>query len=330
MKSLKNIFWNSEQHRIRTGFRLTVQFILYVGLTAGLGAALTTFGPHKKLSSDAPMWFFLCYACILLASGFISTWLTGRFLDRRPYSDFGFHFNKNWWIDLSFGMALGGILMALIFTIELTAGWLTISDVFYMENPDLPFFVPILVFFFVFISVALSEELLSRGYILKNLSEGLTFGAMGAKRAILIAWILSSIVFGLLHLGNPHANFISTSNIIIAGMFLGLGYILTGELAIPIGLHISWNFFEGNIFGFPVSGNTIPAEVVTFIKIEQMGPELWTGGAFGPEAGLLGLGTMLLGMGAIVGWIRFRRGSSNGGNHLLLANSPGKNTSESL
>ena len=164
---------------------------------------------------------------------------------------------------------------------------------------------------------------------MKNLSEGLNFGANGSKRAIMIAWILSSIVFGLFHLDNSNASFVSTSNIVVGGLLLGFGYILTGELAIPIGLHITWNFFQGNVFGFPVSGNTIPLEVATFFKIDQTGPELWTGGKFGPEAGLLGLGAMLVGMILIVAWVRFRRRSNDGGVYIPLANYSGRNSSES-
>jgi uncharacterized protein len=69
-------------------------------------------------------------------------------------------------------------------------------------------------------------------------------------------------------------------------------------LAIPIGLHIAWNFCEGNIFGFAVSGtNAGPSLLV----IQQAGPTLFTGGLFGPEAGLVGLAAILLG-GCITAW----------------------------
>ena len=83
MRFLKSIFWNSEQSRPRTGFRLIVQLIIYIGIGAGLEEVLTTVGSHKDLSSDAPMWFFLCFAGILLVAGFLSTWLAGRFRSRR-------------------------------------------------------------------------------------------------------------------------------------------------------------------------------------------------------------------------------------------------------
>ena len=92
----------------------------------------------------------------------------------------------------------------------------------------------------------------------------------------------------------------------MGGIFLGMGYVLTGSLAIPIGTHITWNFFQGNVFGFPVSGTTFFP--VTFAAIEQSGPDAWTGGSFGPEGGLMGLLAILLGILAVAVWVRLRYG----------------------
>jgi sugar lactone lactonase YvrE len=78
-----------------------------------------------------------------------------------------------------------------------------------------------------------------------------------------------------------------------------------GNLAIPIGLHITWNIFQGNVFGFPVSGMTAG---LSFVNIRQLGPDLWTGGTFGPEAGLIGLAAMVLGSLLTLFYLRLRYG----------------------
>jgi membrane protease YdiL (CAAX protease family) len=226
--------------------------------------------------------------------------------------------NAGWWLDFGFGLALGALLMAGIFLLELAAGWIRITGTLQTAAPDQSFLLAILIPLIAFLSVGIYEELLTRGYLLQNIAEGLNIGSIGPRGAIVIAWIISAAIFGLLHLGNPNATAISTFNIALAGIFLGLGYVLTGELAIPIGLHITWNFFQGNVFGFPVSGGIFSS--TTFLAIEQSGPALWTGGAFGPEAGLLGVLAMLVGSALTVLWVRWRYQHTN--LHLPLAHPP--------
>jgi membrane protease YdiL (CAAX protease family) len=169
-----------------------------------------------------------------------------------------------------------------------------------------------------FLCVGVSEETVFRGYQLKNAAEGLNHPALGPRWAILLAWVLSSVFFAVLHADNPNATPISTLNIVLAGLMLGFGYVLSGELAIPIGLHITWNLFQGAVYGFPVSG--FGSFGATFLATDQDGPELWTGGSFGPEGGLLGLAVMLLGMFLIALWTRLRTGKVS--LHTSLAEAP--------
>jgi membrane protease YdiL (CAAX protease family) len=226
-------------------------------------------------------------------------------VDRRRFADLGFHFTSLWWSDLGYGLFLGALLMAGIFLVELAAGWVTITDTF--ASPRLPFPISISLSLLTFVYVGIQEELLSRGYHLRNFAEGFNHPRLSPRRALFIGYLLSSAIFGLLHLSNPNATWYSTFNIFLAGLFLGLGYVLTGELALPIGLHITWNFFQGRVFGFPVSGTTSDT---SFIAINQGGPALFTGGAFGPEAGLLGLLAMFLGSLLTVAWVRRTRGKA--------------------
>jgi hypothetical protein len=239
---------------------------------------------------------------LLIIAG--SMWLVGRFLDRRPFADFGLHFDKNWWLDLGFGLLLGALLMVGIFLVELAAGWVSITGTFRTPEPGQSFALAILVPLLLFVGVGIQEELLTRGYMLRNLAEGFNLRPIGPVWAIVIAWVLSSFIFGFFHAFNPNATVISTLYLGLAGMFLGLAYVLTGELAIPIGLHITWNFFQGNVFGFPVSGMRLSG--ASFITIEQGGPALWTGGSFGPEAGLIGIVALLVGSASILLWVRLR------------------------
>ena len=139
-----------------------------------------------------------------------------------------------------------------------------------------------LAFLGIFVLVGWSEEVMSRGYHLQTIASGLN-----------LAWglALSSAIFGVLHLANPHATLMSAAGIFLAGLLLGYAYVRTGQLWCSIGLHIGWNFFEGVVFGFPVSG----LDTFHLVEARFSGPVLWTGGQFGPEAGLIVVPAILAG-----------------------------------
>ncbi|NLG74188.1 MAG: CPBP family intramembrane metalloprotease [Chloroflexi bacterium] len=309
-----NPLWNPEERRVRSFWRIVAHFLLFLILTSLLqglvygaasiaymatGASLDQAQLLNAVMSDPLVDVFSRAA--YLTSMLLAIWLAARFLDRRRISAFGLQFNAAWWADFAFGLGLGAVLMLLIFLFELAMGWVTVSGSFLSSSG--PFGLRIIAALFTFIVVGIVEELLSRGYQLHNLAEGLNFRFLNPRAALLLAYLITSSIFGFLHFFNPNASWTSTVNLILAGLFLGLGYVLTGQLAIPIGLHISWNFFQGNVFGFPVSGTT---SGVTLIGIEQGGPELWTGGAFGPETGRTGLLAMALGSLLTFLWVRSR------------------------
>ncbi|HZY64486.1 MAG TPA: CPBP family intramembrane glutamic endopeptidase [Rubrobacteraceae bacterium] len=322
------LFFEERERRPRAVWRLLAQVVIFQAATflffAPL-AAVWSLASSAETFSDGSVAAFAESPTILLFGSisslgavFLSLWLAGRFFDRRPFRDFGFHLDGGWWLDLAFGLALGAVLMSGIFLVEISLGWVRVEGTFESGLPGTPFWVALALPIVIFLCVGVYEEAFSRGYELLNMAEGLNYPFLGPRGAIAVAWVLSSGIFGILHLGNPNATPLSAFNIALAGLLLGAGYILTGELAIPIGLHITWNFFQGNVFGFPVSG--LGPVGATFLSTEQGGTDLWTGGEFGPEAGLMDPIATLIGISLIALWVRLRRGHV--GIHTSLAEPP--------
>lgn len=301
-----NPFWNTSEHRLRAIWRFLIQGLFFAALLLGLSATGGVFNAWLPgvIGKEAGLWTgAIFFAVIEPIAVILSVWAGARWLDRRRFVDFGLHFTRAWWIDLGFGLALGAVLMTLIFVVELGLGWVTITAT--LRTGASSFAGALLIGLLEFIGVGIAEELISRGYQLRNLAEGLNLTRIGPRWALMLSYLITSTMFGLYHLGNPNMSWVSVCNLVLAGLLLGLPYVLTGELAIPIGLHITWNFFQGKVFGFPVSGG---AGMTTVIGTQQGGPDLWTGGAFGPEGGLLGVLAILLGMVLIALWLRRRNG----------------------
>ncbi len=302
--TVKAIFWNDGEGRLRAGWRLIGQFALllaFVVIGAIVDDILFESLPRDLLGEGDS----ILLPIEMFAASLLSVWLAGHFLDRRRFADFGFHFSPGWWSDLAFGLALGTVLIAGIFVIETACGWARPVGILQAGSSGVVFPAGILLVLGVLVVLAVSEEIWNRGYLMKNLAEGLHFKPLGPKSSILLAALGTSVLFGIGHVTNPNASLTSTLALTLGGVLYAAAYVLTGELAIPIGYHIAWNFVQGSVFGFPVSGMSLGT---TFIAIQQSGPALWTGGAFGPEAGLLGMAARVAGILLIIGWVRLRRG----------------------
>jgi uncharacterized protein len=295
-------FWNPKERRVRALWRLITLMVVIGG--AGLAIRTTGLLPERGTRG-----FYVVAGAVQVLVALVAVWLVGRLLDRRLFRDFGFSLDRQWWADLGFGLLLGALLMSAVFLAEWALGWVRVTGVFRTTVPGEPFGHAILLPAFLFLGVGLLEELLARGYVLRNAAEGLAFRWLGGRRGgLILACLMSSALFALGHADNPNATWVSAVNIFFAGVLLALGFMLTGQLAIPIGLHITWNFFQASVFGFPVSG--VSRFRTTFLATEQTGPEAWTGGAFGPEAGLTGLVAMGLGALLTLAWVRGRRGQA--------------------
>jgi membrane protease YdiL (CAAX protease family) len=304
---MRRLVWNDAERRPRAPFRV-VLFVVVTALLAGGTSAGASVGLGLRarlgaVAGEAVAAATSTVASIALVGGTVTVavLIAGRYIDRRRLRDFGLRLDRAWWIDCGFGLALGGALLTLVFAVGVAADWIRVTGIARPENGVAVRFLGLVA---TFVVVGVYEELLLRGYLLTNAAEGLV-GPVGERGAVAGAVALSSLVFGLAHANNPNATLLSTLAIVLAGGMLAAGYVLTGELAIPIGLHTTWNLFQGGVYGFPVSGLGVD---VTLIGVEVTGPPTVTGGAFGPEAGLLGLGAMALGTVATGAWVRWRTG----------------------
>ncbi|MHB8529902.1 MAG: CPBP family intramembrane glutamic endopeptidase [Caulobacteraceae bacterium] len=143
---------------------------------------------------------------------------------------------------------------------------------------------------------AVFEELLLRAVLFRILEE-----ATGTTLAV----VVSAVIFGLLHAVNPGATPLSTVAIAVeAGVLLALAYALTHNLWLAIGIHMSWNFAEGSLFGAAVSGG---APSRSLVRATLSGPRLLTGGAFGPEASVVSVIASLF-VAAVILALILRRG----------------------
>jgi membrane protease YdiL (CAAX protease family) len=280
-----NVFINKSEQRARAGWRLLVQFI-FMFLLVGFGIQ----GIQLLINEQS-----LVYLAIPQFIGIIgSVWIAARFLDKRPFADFGCRFNRQWAKDFAVGVGIAAIAQGAIFCIEWSTGWLTISGYGWNAATEHSFGNIMMSSLLAMLMVGFHEELLSRGYQVLNLTEGLRYPQIGSRGAVVIAVLITSSLFGIMHIFNANASAVSTVNITLAGIVLAVPYILTGSLGISVGLHFSWNFVMAAVLGFPVSGINFETSV---IRIQQKGPELWTGGAFGPEAGIIGVMGMAIMMG---------------------------------
>ena len=226
MSPIANLFWNAPERRLRAGWRVLVFLVMLLVVAAVDGRVRAGLaGRLSDLYEDlvrALVFALLIAAALSLAS---------RVLDHRRMSDYGFHFSRKWWADLGFGLVLGALLLFGVLAVELAVGWVNVTGSF-APSPGQPFVATILVGVVAAAAVAFGEEASYRGYPIKNLAEGVARPRWGIVIAVVIPAVF---FFGLSHATNENATWLTTFNIVIFGLLFGTGYVLTGELALPIG-----------------------------------------------------------------------------------------------
>ncbi len=206
---------------------------------------------------------------ILIIFDFIGTflvlWFSMKYIDREKFHELGFQIN-NRLIDFIFGLTLGISIISISFYI------LYIIDSIFIISYSIDM-TKLFQTTLIFILVAVIEETIFRGYILRNL-------LISFKKHI--ALLISSIFFAFMHGLNPNINNIGFLDLFLAGILLGISYIYTRNLWFPIGLHISWNLTQ-TLLGFNVSGQ----DIYSIVEIQIKENNLLNGGDFGFEGSIL-------------------------------------------
>lgn len=229
----------------------SVLFLLLYGIAQYLGAL-----PSLPLLRAA-----VYVGTALLGLVFYAAWT--NITERRPVTELALDRTVP---DLGLGLGVGACYFAAVTGLMALAGCYRITGAQFA-------FVPLLQYFLAFFCVAVFEEILFRGILFRLIDDRWNTGA---------ALIISALLFGAIHLPNPGATLWSAFAIAVeAGLLLGAAYKYSNTLWLPIGIHWAWNFIQGNILGFAVSG--LPTSEKVFSAIIS-GPEWLTGGRFGAEA----------------------------------------------
>ena len=259
---------------------VTLAVIIITILGIPFSAVLQKLG---KEGADK-MFYFVLSETLMLIGIFLSAWIVWHF---RGVSLTGLGrslaIRKK---DLLPGISLAIVLYAVGFGVSLLAGAIEIAGVVF--NPS-----SLLISFVFFLLVAITEEFALRGFVLERMLQG------GVNK--FWALFLSATLFSLVHIANPNFDYLSFINILLAGILLGSSYIYTRNLCFPIALHWFWNWIQGPVLGYEVSGNKFCDGLLTLHLPEA---NLINGGAFGFEGSILCTVLMVAGTAVILKMFR--------------------------
>lgn len=275
---LKQVFINPVG-RLRSGWRLVVFVLVFIVLSilmavaAGWGSRLASqLAPNRGVAHYVENFIV---RLVLLLAALLAGYICTRWLEGLPWRALGLWLDAGWLRDLLVGSLIGIASLALATAIATAGGGLsfTISGrAALLQVGQTLIFSALL-----FILAALAEEALFRGYPLQTLTRA---------NLAWLAVLLTSVPFAAVHLKNPNvASGFTFINTALAGVWLAVAYLRTRSLWFPLGVHWSWNWALGSLFGLPVSGiNDLAPHPL--LHGADLGPAWLTGGSYGIEGGL--------------------------------------------
>ena len=201
-----------------------------------------------------------------------------KVIEKNSLSTLGF-VKRNWLKYLGWGILLSLLQMGVIALVYQVGG----IGTFELNELSLEPILFILGLFPFWLLQGGTEEVATRGWLLTRIA---------ARTNLPLAIGISSSLFGILHLGNAGVTFLSVLNIILDGVLAGLLFIYTDSIWLVVAQHGTWNYVQGNLLGFQVSGTGADASIFSFTM--GTGPDWLTGGEFGAEGSIITTLVLLL------------------------------------
>lgn len=291
-----NLFDKSADRSKAKGLWLTamdiVLFIVLVIVIDTLAAMPLKYAfaelPIEEIMKNIPL--LILRQTIMMVSVFVAAIVVLR-IRKIPFSQIGLSYRGK---DLLAGILFAVVLYALGFGISLLLGVVEVVDIHFQAYS-------LLLALVYFLLVSVVEEVAMRGLVLGRLLDG--------RVNKFWALLISSTLFSLIHLSNPNFTLIPFINILLAGLMLGASYLYTRNLCFPIALHWFWNWLQGPVLGYEVSGNRLGDSSLLAIYLPEN--NLINGGAFGFEGSILCTALMVIGTVIIIGYYTKRSASKS-------------------
>jgi membrane protease YdiL (CAAX protease family) len=278
---LLQVFLNPQTQRFRSGWRAFI-FVALALLPRLATAFITVATPPASTSSvfEIDGMMIVVYLAMIIWVALVS-WFCLHFLEGMRLGSLGYAWHSGWIRDLSLGIGLSAAMIVLVVLIQLIASetQLHLNPRWWQSDASAGnawrSLIAGLGLATVVLFVAASfEEIVFRGYVFQTLLRDVP---------VIVPLLLMSLLFGLAHWSNPSRTLFSTTNTVLAGIWLALAYLKTRSLWFPTGLHFGWNWMMGSFFGMPISGLQLRESVF----VTTSGEPLWlTGGSYGCEGGL--------------------------------------------
>lgn len=263
---------------VRSGWKISLTLILmfalmnvvsiFVGII--LGIVVSTKGDIVELSAIENSPLFFSIAIILQNLALIaSSMIIWKAFEKKRITFMGLTNLKEGYKELGVGLLLGAVTITIVGVVLLLIGEVRLVNSLSKPNISYELFSGLI----AFIAVGFGEEIFGRAYCMSVLKQA-------RNKYIILGG--SAVIFAAMHLGNSGISLLALINLFLVGILFGYMFMKSGNVWMPIGFHITWNYFQGYVLGFQVSGN----DVMGIYQLDNIGNSFFNGGTFGPEGGI--------------------------------------------